>query len=401
MKLIHTADWHLCDRLGRIDRTDDLQSRVNSVAQLCLDHQVDVLLIAGDLFSEQASIDQMTDSLNHVKKTFDPFFQQGGTILAITGNHDRDGKINMVRAGMTLASPMAGHDGVLASGRMFLINGRATAILRDRAGQRVQFVLTPYPFSSRYDLSATEYRSREEENNLLHGLVIDWLQNKSQELDATLPTVLCAHLNVRGASVHTLYKMSERDDILFSVAEIYPMWSYLALGHIHQPQELGGANHIQYSGSLDRLDFGETHQDHGVTLVEIQGSEPARTRRLHLQPTSFHTIEIDDPGIEWDSLAARYPDREHAIVRFRIAPPSGNVSREDVASRLKKLFPRWHELKWNDADTNMEAALARFDPNQGFEQRVKDYLEQQFAGHQHRDELIQLAQSFVEEVRNA
>lgn len=401
MKLIHTADWHLCDRLGRIDRTHDLQRRVEKVAELCLDHRIDVLLIAGDLFSEQASIDQMTESFNHIKSTFDPFFRNNGTILAITGNHDRDGKINMVRAGMTLASPVAGKNGILPSGRMYLINGRATALLQDQTGQRIQFVLTPYPFSSRYDLSATDYRSKEEENRLLHAHVVDWLQKKSQELDSTLPTVLCAHLNVRGSSAHTLYKMSERDDILFSVAELNPMWSYLALGHIHQPQELGGSPHIQYSGSLDRLDFGETHQDHGVTLVDIDGSGTARTHRLQLAPTSFHTITMDDPAKDIDLLLEQYPDREHAIVRFRMEPPGGNVSREEIARKLKKHFPRWYELKWNDVKTASETTPAQFDPNQGMEQRVKDYLEKQFAGHRHHDELMQMAQTLLDEMRNA
>src|SRR6266478_5929909 len=104
MRIIHTADWHLCDRLGRIDRTVDLQKRVEHVAALCQEHAADVLLIAGDLFSEQASVEDMTDALKHVHKTFDSFFAGGGTILAITGNHDRDTRINMVRAGMTLAA---------------------------------------------------------------------------------------------------------------------------------------------------------------------------------------------------------------------------------------------------------------------------------------------------------
>src|ERR1700729_1683634 len=103
MKIIHTADWHLCDRLGRIDRTKDLYARVELVAQYCQERDADVLLIAGDLFSEQASVEDMTQALKHLREVFTPFFDRGGTVLAITGNHDRDGRINMVRAGMTLA----------------------------------------------------------------------------------------------------------------------------------------------------------------------------------------------------------------------------------------------------------------------------------------------------------
>src|SRR6266851_2886245 len=104
MKILHTADWHLCEWLGRVDRTADLRSRVEVIAGLCDEHKIDVLLVAGDLFSEQASIEQMTKALNHLYETFAAFFSRGGTILAITGNHDRDTRVEMVRAGMRLAT---------------------------------------------------------------------------------------------------------------------------------------------------------------------------------------------------------------------------------------------------------------------------------------------------------
>ena len=51
MRILHTADWHLGDRLGRIDRTADLRTAVERVAAHCQEHRVDVLLVAGDLFS--------------------------------------------------------------------------------------------------------------------------------------------------------------------------------------------------------------------------------------------------------------------------------------------------------------------------------------------------------------
>ena len=81
MRILHTADWHLCDQLGRLNRTDDLKRRVERVAELCDEHGVELLLVAGDLFSEQASVEQMTDALDHVRRTFAGFFARGGTVL--------------------------------------------------------------------------------------------------------------------------------------------------------------------------------------------------------------------------------------------------------------------------------------------------------------------------------
>src|SRR5688572_6127385 len=105
MRIIHTADWHLCDRLGHVNRTEDLRTRVRIVADLCERHDVDVLLIAGDLFTDRISREDMTESLTHLRLTFKGFFARGGTILAVTGNHDKNHVIDPVRAGMGLAAP--------------------------------------------------------------------------------------------------------------------------------------------------------------------------------------------------------------------------------------------------------------------------------------------------------
>ena len=404
MKIIHTADWHLCDKLGRIDRTKDLESRVEAVAKLCMEHAADVLLIAGDLFSEQASVEEMTMALEKLRKTFAPFFDRGGTILAITGNHDRDGRINMVRAGMTLAAPVAGRDGLLPPGRMYLVNGRAVASLQGASGQRVQFVLVPYPFASRYGLSAADYRSKEEENRLLHHAVGAWIQNASNDpkFDRTLPTILTAHLHVRGSEVHSLHKMTERDDVLFDFADLNPMWAYVALGHIHKPQSLGGMANVQYPGSLDRLDFGDTHDDHGVLLLEIDGTKTVEPTRLRIPATPFLTIALGDPENELPALAEKYPERETAIARFQLAPPSSGAGRDEIGRQLRKLFPRWHELKWIDATSAGAAgATATFRERAGFDTTVREYLSDKLLGDPDRDAVQTLAEHFLAKLRGA
>src|SRR5437867_2271190 len=105
MKILHTADWHLGDRLGRIDRTADLRRAVERVAAYCAEHEIDVLLIAGDLFSEMARPDSLRSSIEHLQRTFQPFLLGGGTILALTGNHDNENFCQTLRLVMTLAAP--------------------------------------------------------------------------------------------------------------------------------------------------------------------------------------------------------------------------------------------------------------------------------------------------------
>src|SRR5262245_49548093 len=106
MRILHTADWHLADRLGRIDRTDDLRKAVERVAGYCAQESVDVLLVAGDLFSELASSEALRDSIRHWQDVFSGFLRDGGTIVTLTGNHDKENFCQTLRLAMSLAAPI-------------------------------------------------------------------------------------------------------------------------------------------------------------------------------------------------------------------------------------------------------------------------------------------------------
>src|SRR5579871_4973801 len=142
MRILHTADWHLADRLGRQDRTEDLRKAVERVAGYCESEKVDVLLVAGDLFSELASPDALRDSIRHLRDTFQPFLNGGGTILALTGNHDKENFCQTLRHAMSLAAPGFKQGALAAPGRVYLATIPTLLQLIDRdSEQRVQFIL--------------------------------------------------------------------------------------------------------------------------------------------------------------------------------------------------------------------------------------------------------------------
>lgn len=403
MRILHTADWHLCNRLDRIDRTSDLQIRVERVAALCDEHQVDVLLVAGDLFDDRAELPQMTAALEHILATFDPFFRRGGTILAVTGNHDKDVKIDMVRSGMKLASPFArAANGRIAAGRMYLNNGRGIAALEGRDGRAVQFVFVPYPFASRYDFGGSHFLAREELNKALHAKVAEWLAEvpSKPEFDLSLPTVLLGHLHVRGAELHCVYKMNESDDVQFDFADLQPNWAYVALGHVHKPQMIGGQAHVRYPGSLDRLDITEAHE-HGAILFDVGPSgllgEPAY---LRIEPTPFHKVTIADLDQELPGLAAKYPDRETAIVEVEIRPHSHVMSRDEATRELRRAFPRLHKLNWLESERPESAQPGpRVDTRDSLETTVRKYLDSlsEFQADDDRDEILALLETFLKD----
>src|SRR5690349_19169731 len=106
MRILHTSDWHLSDRLGRVDRQPDIVARLKELAGYLDEHQVDVLLMTGDFFSQYSRTDAVRRALGDVNETFKPFLMRGGTIVAIAGNHDAEGLFNLLRHTLDLAAPL-------------------------------------------------------------------------------------------------------------------------------------------------------------------------------------------------------------------------------------------------------------------------------------------------------
>src|SRR5437667_12674685 len=151
MRILHTADWHLGDRMGRIDRTEDLRRAVERVAKYCEEEKVDLLLVAGDLFSELSRPDSLRESIEHLQAVFEKFLLDGGTILAITGNHDNENFCQTLRLVMNLAAPAAGDAGEgPPHGRPYLATEPSYFRLAGRGGEQVQFLMMPYPTPPRY-----------------------------------------------------------------------------------------------------------------------------------------------------------------------------------------------------------------------------------------------------------
>src|SRR5207248_3011157 len=218
MKLLHTADWHLGDRLGRIDRTDDLRRAVERVAAYCEQERVDVLLVAGDVFSELARPDGLREAVWHIQATFERFLRSGGTIVAVTGNHDNENFCQTLRHAMSLAAPAAtGFGELVPPGRLYLADEPSLLRLPDKAGGEVQFVLMPYPSPTHYLVRETQqrYGDLDEKKRSLQAAFAGRPAQIRADSHYTpdVPAVLVAHVSVQGAQADRLFHMAPEEDI--------------------------------------------------------------------------------------------------------------------------------------------------------------------------------------------
>ena len=143
--------------------------------------------------------------------------------------------------------------------------------------------------------------------------------------------LVVAHLTVVGAAAGG----GERTAHIFDYyvpADIFPETAhYVALGHIHKPQRISGRCPIWYSGSPLALDFGETHGENGVLLVEAAAGRPARVRQVPLASgRALRTVRGNGPQLE--RIAGTTGD-DYLRVYVEEAPSPG------LAERVRDMLP--------------------------------------------------------------
>ncbi len=431
MRILHTADWHLADRLKQIDRTTDLRRAVQRIADYCDTESLDVLVIAGDLFSELARPEALQEALAHLSQTFRPFLMRGGTIVAIAGNHDNDIYCETLRRAFQLAAPNLARPGDLVpNGRFYLITRPVHFTLRGAHGWPTQFVCMPYPTTSRYlrDSTGSDYSSFDERCQLLRATFIDRLKAMRMELNPEQPCLLVAHVNVLPRRPISLFRDMGDEDIVVDSPEVTDNWTYVALGHLHGSGSVRNLRHVRYSGSIERLSITEKDQQKSVVLVTLAGnSSRITTKLLPLPATPFYDICISDPRNELPQLRLRYPHAATALVRCHVRFRRRDDNLYEILGEIARVFPRCYERTWSEqagpqrlnrssvptdatadlqfpkpllhADADVDTArLSMPNMSGSLQQLVLGYLAEQLADDEDRPQIVALARRLLEEM---
>lgn len=402
MRILHTADWHLTETLKLVDRQPHIVARLEEIAGLLEEHQVDVMIVAGDMFSQCTRMDDLHRAMADVNRVFKPFLLRGGTMVAISGNHDNEDFFAMLRHALDMGSPIDPRQtGPRPGGRLYTVAQPTILELADKTQQRIQFALLPYPTSRRYlSNDQTNYRSLVEKNRWLHDAFNRCLDKMVNEwINPALYSVLVAHLHVRGSQLHNLYHASEKDDIIFQEGELPTHWEYMALGHIHKPQAIENIPYARYAGSPERLNKGERNDEKGVVLVDIgprgrQGDPVC----LPLDATPFYHLEILNPETDLQGLRERYPAYERALVSYRLVYKPGEHDPRRISQELQAIFPNiydWREEREDLLSRETGSELLTPDSQRNAPAIIENYLQERLANHADKDAVLALMQELL------
>ncbi|MDD4557872.1 MAG: exonuclease SbcCD subunit D C-terminal domain-containing protein [bacterium] len=301
MKVLHTSDWHIGRTLYGRKRYEEFESFLNWLAEIIRQEQVDILLVAGDVFDTSAPSNRAQELYYRFLCRVASSFCRHAVVIA--GNHDSSSFLNAPRELLRALN-------VYVMGSI-PVNREDEVLVLSRADGSPELIVCAVPYLRDRDirLAETGESIEEKERKLVEGIrnhyaeVSALAEQKRAELTPELPIVSMGHLftaggeTVDGDGVRELYVGS----LAHVSSGIFPNnLDYLALGHLHIPQRINASETMRYSGSPLPMGFGEAKQEKSICLIEFNGIKPAV--RLIEVPV-FQRLERIKGS--WEEISAR------------------------------------------------------------------------------------------------
>jgi exonuclease SbcD len=352
MKILHTSDWHVGKVLKGRDRYEEHAAALASITAIARAEDVDLVLIAGDLF-ETAAPTAKAQGL--VMRTLLALREDGRQVVAIAGNHDNASLLDEVYR------PVLGEVGLHLLGLPKRPEYGGTVALRTRGGEQVNVAALPF-LSRRYAIRAAEA--------LLHefaDLALDYSRQMTQ-LVALLTepfspdavNIVMAHATLLGGRRGG----GERDvqtGLDYEVpASIFPATAhYAALGHLHRSQEIPGPCPMFYSGSPLAIDFGEEKNESSALIVTLRPDARADARQIPV--TGGRPLRTLRGTL--DQVIADGEQAGDAYLRVILAEPGraglADLVREKLPNTLEVLLDEAHRPRPGTRDGDRPSRVGR------------------------------------------
>lgn len=310
MRILHTADWHLGKRLGFYSRLDEQREVLNEIVTIAAAQQVDMVIVAGDLFDTGSPSNEATELLYKTLKQL----ARNATVpvIAIAGNHDSSDRVNV-------ADVLARENGIILIGHptdtvpVFTLETGMT-IQHSEAGffeiriPQINFPIRILHTAFANEVRLKEYFGEDKQSSLQDCLTRRWEQYATSFCDEQGVNILTTHLYMlqRGGAV-----LEEPDgekplnignaDVVYTDA-IPTQIQYTALGHLHRNHSVGTHQPVWYSGSPIAYSFAEAGQIKYVAVIDLQPGQPIQVQHVPLtkgKPLARKNSTDVEEAIEW------------------------------------------------------------------------------------------------------
>ena len=318
MKILHTADWHIGQRLHEQSRLDEHEQFLDWLLETIQTRKVELLLVSGDIFDTSLP---SADATNLYYRFLYRLFNETDAYAVITaGNHDS-----------------ARH---LEAPREFLKMGRIHVVgLATQAAECVfpfppdtpRIMVAAVPYLSETELPHVSYETKIKKRERYRERLKSFYTDCVACMPAELPKILMGHLCVQGGRETE----SERNIQIGGATAIHASdfpedVNYIALGHLHRPQTIKGTTcPIRYSGAPIPLRFNEADYAKQIYLLELSDDGSlARDETIEIPVfKALCTVEGDADSILWETRMGTW-DGKYIQVKLKLDKPKIGIGDE-------------------------------------------------------------------------
>lgn len=339
MKLMHLSDLHLGKRLNELSLLEDQSYILQEILAMVEQHKPDCVLLAGDIYDKPVppaeAVMLFDDFLNKLAELT--------TVCVISGNHDSAERLAF---GSQLMSASGVHFCGVYTGEPQFIN------LQDEYGA-VNIYLLPFlkPANVRHCLSEEEAAKITSYHEALRCAV------ERLHIDTSVRNVLVAHQFVTGAQTagSEAVNVGGVDNI---GAEVFADFDYVALGHIHNAQNVGNER-IRYSGTPLKYSFAEWQQEKSVTLVELGEKANIKITTLQFVPLrELHKLRGTYAELIEKSYWQQFPTDSDGLLRdFFHITLTDEEDVTDAVQKLRTVYKNLLQLEYDNIRTRTDNVI--------------------------------------------
>lgn len=372
MIFLHTSDWHLGATGGERDLWDDQKYFIDAICSIVREKNVDAVLLAGDVYDRSVPAASAIGLYDYAMNRL--CGELGVKVLAIAGNHDS-------------AERLASCAGLLDKAGLYL-QGAAQREPRVVEFADSQVFFLPWMTEEKIKSLYPEERDGITDLTEAYRVAVNHMREKF------IPDkhhLLLSHAFITNAETSTSDRAAEIGFATQVPASVFEGFDYVALGHIHKPQQVNPF--IRYSGSPMAYSFGkEEHQEKSVTLIDTA----AMTREVVPLPLLHRWTTLTD---SYEALlAGEYPEEiREGYVRLNVTDTAVGL---DMLSRLRQVYPNALVVAgktYDGEDTTITLTMEQLeqmesDPTEVFKSFCREEM-----GQEATDHFLQLFARAVEE----
>jgi exonuclease SbcD len=333
---------HIDAATGLSTRQSDILASLDRLIDYALNNDIDLVLFSGDAYkSREPSQTQQREFAKRINR----ISGSGIPIFLLIGNHDLPNAVGRATSTEIFDT--------LAIKNVHVANKPDIYKIPTKHGV-IQIASLPWlRRSALLSKEDTKNLNFEQLNERMQESLTNIVNTLAAKLDPGLPAILAAHIWVVGAMLGTEKMMTigqEHTLLLSNIAN--PAFDYIALGHIHRRQVLQTNPPVVYSGSVEKLDFGDEDDEKGFYVIDIETDgtgkrhtafefHPTHGRRFLTINVTLTAQDTDPTAVIFTAIAEQQEKVKDAIVRLELSLPAeieGFLKDAEIKNALKEAY---------------------------------------------------------------